>query len=235
MEQSQPGRERAHNIRFFTGRTAQTTTTSSTTSSTTTSNNGFCATDESEPPVTHCRINSLLLSGKERLEIDSSAGPVRLYVEGLGNVVKAGGNTGIIHDGSPGDLSMFGLPLSADPICSNPNQGDTIQTVTLAGTSQGSTQKAANMFVYFPCATIGINGGSQAEADCDETGECGGGDISGAVWAKTWDGSSSKNAQLVVPKNMGSQLFSGLGTRFGISVQDYIALGVNSWFSFQQL
>ena len=91
------------------------------------------------------------------------------------------------------------------------------------------------MFVYFPCATVGINGGSGATADCDEDGECGGGDISGAVWAKTWDGSSSNNAQLVVPKDMGSLLFTGLGTRFGISVQDYIALGVNSWFSFQKL
>ena len=206
-----------------------------------TSNNNYCATDASSPPVTHCRINTILLSGKERLEIDTSSGPVRLYVEGLdadtqgGEVVKAGGNTGIIHDGSPGDFSMFGLPLSADPKCSNPNANDTIQTVTLAGTSQGSNQKAANMFVYFPCATVGINGGSGATADCDEDGECGGGDISGAVWAKTWDGSSSKNAQLVVPKDMGSQLFIGLGTRFGISVQDYVALGVNSWSSFQKL
>lgn len=199
------------------------------------SNNNYCATDASTPPVTHCRINTILLSGKERLEIDTSSGPVRLYVEGLGEVVTAGGNTGIIHDGSPGDLSMFGLPLSADTKCSNPDANDTIQTVTLAGTSQGSSQKAANMFVYFPCATVGINGGSGATADCDEDGECGGGDISGAVWAKTWDGSNSNNAQLVVPKDMGSQLFTGLGTRFGISVQDYIALGVNSWFSFQKL
>ena len=208
---------------------------SPTTNASSTNNNGYCATDASSPPVTHCRINTILLSGKERLEIDTSAGPVRLYVEGLGEAVKAGGNTGIIHDGSPGDLSMYGLPLSANSICSNPNENDTIQTVTLAGTSIGSNQKAANMFVYFPCATVGINGGSGATADCDEDGECGGGDISGAVWAKTWDGSSSNNAQLVVPKDMGSLLFTGLGTRFGISVQDYIALGVNSWFSFEKL
>ena len=205
-----------------------------TTSSSTTSNNGFCATDQSNPPITHCRINSILLSGKERLEIDSSAGPVRLYVEGRGEVVKAGGNTGIIHDGSPGNLSMFGLPLSSDAKCSNPNPEDTIQSVTLAGTSKGNNQKAANMFVYFPCGTVGINGGSGATADCDETGECGGGDISGAVWTKAWDGSSSNNAQLVVPKDMGSQLFSSLGTRYGVSVQDYIALGFNSWFSFEK-
>ena len=214
---------------------------SPTTSTSSTNNNGYCATEPSNPPVTHCRINTILLSGKERLEIDTSSGPVRLYVEGLdtntqgGEVVKAGGNTGIIHDGRPGDLSMYGLPLSADPKCSNPNTNDTIQTVTLAGTSQGNNQKAANMFVYFPCATVGINGGSGATADCDESGECGGGDISGAIWAKTWTGSNSNNAQLVVPKDMGSQLFTGLGTRFGISVQDYIALGVNSWYSFEKL
>ena len=54
---------------------------------------------------------------------------------------------------------MYGLPLSADPKCSTANENDTIQSVTLAGTSQGNNQKAANMFVYFP-ATVGINGGS---------------------------------------------------------------------------
>ena len=183
---------------------------SATTSTNSTNNNGYCATEPSSPPVTHCRIKTILLSGKERLEIDTSSGPVRLYVEGLGQAVSAGGNTGIIHDGRPGDLSMYGLPLSADPKCSTANENDTIQSVTLAGTSQGNNQKAANMFVYFPCATVGINGGSGATADCDETGECGGGDISGAVWAKTWNGSSSNNAQLVVPKDMGSQLFTAL-------------------------
>ena len=104
-----------------------TSSTTPTTSTTSTSNNGYCATESSNPPVTHCRINTIKLSGKERLEIDTSSGPVRLYLEGLGEVVKAGGNTGIIHDGSPGDLSMFGLPLSADPKCSNPNANDTIK------------------------------------------------------------------------------------------------------------
>lgn len=215
--------------------------TTPTTGSDSTNNNGFCATDNSTPPVTHCRINTIRLSGKQRLEIDTSSGPVRLYVEGRDDnedgkpVVNIGGTSGIIHDGKPADLSMYGLPLTANPICSNADENDTIQTVILAGTSQGNNQKAANMFVYFPCAIVGINGGSGATADCDETGECGGGDISGAVWAKTWDGSNSNKAQLVVPKNMGSQLFTGLGTRFGISVQDYIALGVNSWQSFQKL
>ena len=66
-------------------------------------------------------------------------------------------------------------------------------------------------------------------------GECGGGDVQGAVWAKTWDGSNSNNAQLVVPKSMGSKIFIGLGTQYGISVQDYVALGVNSWASFEKL
>jgi len=212
-----------------------------TTDTTTTNNNGYCATDTSVPPVTHCRINSIILSGKERLKIDTTDGPVRLYVEGLdantpgGQVVKVGGSTGIIHEGEPEDLSMFGLPISADPICSSSDSSDTIQTVTLSGTSKGGTQKAANMFVYFPCASVGINGGSGAEAECNTDGECGGGDIQGAVWAKTWDGSNSNNAQLVVPKSMGSKIFIGLGTQYGISVQDYVALGVNSWASFEKL
>ena len=40
---------------------------------------------------------------------------------------------------------------------------------------------------------VGINGGSKGTTQCDVDGECTGGDIHGAVWAKTWNGSRSAN------------------------------------------
>lgn len=204
-----------------------TATSTPTTGNTTTSNNGMCATDSNNPPITHCLISSVNLSGKDILTVDSSAGPVRLYITGD---VSAGGSAGIRHDGEPGRLGLFGRPISSDDRCSS-NASFTNQSVTLAGTSQPS--KAANLFAYFPCGTMGINGGAQATVDCASDGECGGGDISGALWTKIWNGSASNQAQLVVPKNMPSQLLEYYGTAYAISIRDYVALGINSWRGFQ--
>jgi len=198
-----------------------------TTSTATSNNGGMCATDTSSPPITHCLITSIDLQGQKVLTIDSTAGPVRLYVSGN---ISASGQAGINHAGEPGRLGVFGNPISSDSRCSSdPNFSN--QTVTLAGTSKPT--KAAGLFAYFPCASMGINGGAQATAQCTSDGECGGGDVYGALWTKTWDGSASNQAQLVVPKDMGSQLLENFGTSFAISIRDYVALGINSWRGFQ--
>ena len=217
---------------FVSARAITNTTTISasntTTTSTATSNNGgMCATDASSPKITHCLISSIGLSGQKVLSVDTTAGPVRLYVTGN---ISASGQAGINHAGEPGKLGIFGNPISSDARCSSdPNFSN--QTVTLAGSSQPS--KAAGLFAYFPCASMGINGGAQATAQCTADGECGGGDIYGALWTKIWSGSASNQAQLVVPKDMGSQLLENFGTSFAISIRDYVALGINSWRGFQ--
>jgi hypothetical protein len=196
-------------------------------SSATSNNSDMCATDTSTPRITHCLINSINLQGQKVLTVDTTAGPVRLYVSGN---ISASGQAGISHAGEPGKLGIFGKPISSDSRCSSdPNFFN--QTVTLAGSSNPS--KAAGVFAYFPCASMGINGGAQATAQCTPDGECGGGDVYGALWTKIWDGSSSNQAQLVVPKDMGSQLLENFGTSFAISIRDYVALGVNSWRGFQ--
>ena len=198
------------------------------TSSTSTSNNGgMCATDTSTPPITHCLINSIDLQGQKVLTVDTTSGPVRLYVSGN---ISASGQAGISHGGEPGKLGLFGNSISSDSRCSS-DPTFSNQSVTLAGTSKPT--KAAGLFAYFPCASMGINGGAQATAQCTPDGECGGGDVYGALWTKIWDGSSSNQAQLVVPKDMGSQLLENFGTSFAISIRDYVALGINSWRGFQ--
>ncbi len=196
-------------------------------------NGGMCAVDTNTPPITHCRITSINFSGQQFLTVDSAAGPVRLYISGN---VSASGKAGIIHkagsnpDPSPGDLGLFGNPLSSNPACMASASCHS-QTVTLAGVSKPA--KAANLFAFFPDAKVGINGGAQGTVICDTEGECGGGDIYGAIWAKQWDGSSSNNAQLVVPRDMANILLTNYGTQFAISVRDYVGLGVNSWRGFQ--
>ena len=204
-----------------------TATSTKTTSTTTSSNGGLCATDNSNPPITHCLISSINLSGQNILTVDSSAGPVRLYISGD---ISAAGSAGIRHDGEPGRLGLFGRPISSDSRCSSSTSFSN-QTVTLAGTSKPS--KAASLFAYFPCGAMGINGGAQATVNCSTDGECGGGDINGALWTKIWNGSASNQAQLVVPKNMPSQLLEYYGTAYAISIRDYVALGINSWRGFQ--
>jgi hypothetical protein len=204
------------------------TASSTPTTSTATSNNGgMCATESNTPPITHCLISGIDLKGQKVLTVDTTAGPVRLYVSGS---ISASGQAGIYHTGDPGRLGLFGNPISSDARCSS-DPSFTNQTVTLAGASKPS--KAAGLFAYFPCGRMGINGGAQATAECTPDGECGGGDVYGALWTKIWNGSSSNQAQLVVPKDMGSQLLENFGTSFAISIRDYVALGINSWRGFQ--
>ena len=191
-------------------------------------NGGLCAQDpaittEHGEVITHCKISDIKLSGKGLLEVDSTAGPVRLYINGD---VALGGQAGIRHiqngvsEPKAGRLSLYGNPRD-DSSTNN-------QTVMLSGVSKPEP-KAASLFAFFPDGTVGINGGAQETAECDETEECGGGDIRGAIWAQIWDGSNANNAQLVVPPDMGDQLWNYAGRDYGIGVRDYVALGNNSW------
>ena len=87
------------------------------------------------------------------------------------------------------------------------------------------------MWVYFPDGNVGINGGGNTAVSCDSAGECTGGNIYGAVWAKEWNGSSSNVAKLVVPADMGTQLFNTFGPQYALGIRDYVALGVSHWSS----
>lgn len=213
------------------------------------SNDGMCATDADQ--VTHCKISSIELKGKSILTIDSTAGPIILYISGD---VKAGGSTGILHTWTDPNYDPMDInSIPADPpaarlsLFGNPRQGDLAeakcrdnpdyfnQSVTLAGSSKPA--KAANLFAYFPCAETGINGAGGEAPDCDETPEpeCGGGDISGAVWTKDWGLSNSNVATLTVPANMAEQLKEFFGDDYDVRILGYSAQGIKDWRGFQGL
>lgn len=203
-------------------------------------NGGACQIDTTTN-VTHCRIRSIDLSGKKSLKVISGqtlpngqkSNGIRLYFASsdseVGNpVIRLSGGANISHYdaskgaacsnppegqeagciGSPGDLGLFGLARSTASECS--------QSVILGG---GSVSTAA--FIFFPDGCVGINGGSANP------------DIRGAVWARTFQGSNSNNAEVDVPANMGSILFTRFGTSYGLGIREFAALGINRWLSVQ--
>ena len=182
--------------------------------------NGACrvATDG----VTHCVVNNIDLSGQSTLTIDSSNGPIRIYVAG-DTVDFRGKESGIEHlppSAPSSNFGFFGRPI-------DPTDQHDDQTVILRG--RASTN---NMWVFFPDASLGIKGGAGDDVNCDSTGECTGGDIYGAVWGKNWGESNGTGAQIVVPADMGQQLYNNFGTSYGIGMKDYVAIGVAKWSSF---
>lgn len=181
--------------------------------------NGACRVDNSG--ITHCVVNNIDLSGQNTLNIDSSNGPVRIYV--AGDNVDFRGQSGITHvpaSAPSTNLGLFGR--EADPKHEKDDQ-----TVILRG--RASTN---NMWAYFPDGSLGIKGGAQNDLECDSSGECTGGDIYGAVWGKNWGESNGTGAQIAVPADMGQQLYNNFGTKYGIGMKDYVAIGVSKWSSF---
>lgn len=187
-------------------------------------NTGACRVENrgTLPPITHCVVDSIQLNGRKTLTVDTTNGDVRIYVTGT-NVDLAGGqNGGYIEHKPPGatpsSLGLFGRPADLN------NSND--QVVRIAGASANNA-----MWVYFPDGNVGINGGGNLAVSCDDSGECTGGNIYGAVWAKEWNGSSSNVAKLVVPADMGTQLFNTFGPQYALGIRDYVALGVSHWSS----
>lgn len=202
----------------------------------------FCVTLPTKTQfITHCIVNNIDLKGSKILTVNSTNGPVRIYANGD---VNASGKTGIFHTWNQSEpppasrLGLFGKPKTSDPACEAPGSdpyAEPFQQVKLAGTST-----AANLFAYFPCGTTGINGGALQPVCTDSNGdgtndECGGGDVSGAVWTANWGYSDSNQAELTVPGNMADQLRYFFGEKFAISVRRYFAKGVSDWRGFQGL
>jgi hypothetical protein len=85
--------------------------------------------------VFHYLSDNIDLSGSDNITINSSAGRVRLYVNGD---VRLTGNGGFIHSGSPDRFALFGSDLAT-----------TSQVIELGGSTT-----TPHMFVYAPHATV---------------------------------------------------------------------------------
>ena len=181
--------------------------------------NGACRIDNSG--TTHCVVDNIDLSGSNTLTINTTKGPVRIYVSG--QTVDFKGQSGMEHipiDSPSVNLGLFGRAI-------DPTNSISDQEVILRGRATTN-----NMWAYFPDGHLGIKGGAADDVQCDELGQCTGGDIYGAVWGKKWGLSNGTGAQINVPDDMGQQLFNTFGPAYGIGMKDYIAIGVSKWSSF---
>ena len=171
--------------------------------------------------ITHCVVNNIDLKGQDTLTVDTSGGPVRIYVEG--DNVDFTGQSGMQHipDSAPSsNFGFFGRPI-------DPTDQLADQRIILRGSASTN-----NMWAFFPDGRLGIKGGANNNTYCDTSGECTGGDIYGAVWGKRWGESNGTGAQIAVPADMGQQLYNNFGTAYGIGMKDYVAIGVSKWSSF---
>jgi hypothetical protein len=155
----------------------------------------------------HYRIENLNF-GNRPLVINSGFGPVYLYVSG--NITFSGGLGWLVHIQNPelteleakADLRGLAQQLAGRPenfrIYGNPADPEdqvTDQVFTLNG---GAI--ATNVFVYAPDAQVGVNGGSNDP------------DFQGALWVKTWDGSSSNQVEIRVPDGLPAALGGDFAT-----------------------
>ena len=182
-----------------------------------------CAVDSNN--VSHCRLTNISLAGNAQITIDSSNGPVRFYIE---NFITLAGNTGLIHDtGGPEDFGMFGAPASTCP------------DATFDSWSFKGNGNSTNAFIYGPCIKLEFDGAGSGGADntiadsCYSTKVCSGGDLHGAAWVKTYNGSNTNNAEITVPDNISAIIKDEYGVSFA-GTNDFVAIGVRNWESFQQ-
>ena len=182
-----------------------------------------CAVDANG--VSHCRLTNISLAGNAQITIDSTNGPVRFYIE---NFITLAGNTKLVHDtGGPEDFGMFGAPAATCP-------GPTFDSWSFQGNGNST-----NAFIYGPCIKLGFDGAGSGGSDntiaasCFSTKVCTGGDLHGAAWVKDYDGSSTNNAEITVPDNISTLISNGYGISFA-GANDYVAIGVRDWQSFQQ-
>lgn len=122
---------------------------------------------------------SINFTGSEALTITSGR-KVTLYLQGN---IDMSGTSNIIHTGTPPtNFQIYGSDGGANYKTAADANTYTTTSISLSGNT------TANMFIYAPEATVGVNGGGGATST-----------ITGAVWAKNWNGSSAN--QLVVTQS----------------------------------
>lgn len=170
------------------------------------SNGGRCFTDTGTN-ITHCKVHRISLSGGKKLTINTSgtgnpSPSIRLYLDG--DLITQG-TSGIEHTGEASNFSMFGLPRSQSPTCT--------QQVLVGGTSQ-----SLNAYIYMPDACGGINGGGSASPN-----------LRGSLWLRHYGTSASNAGTIEVPDDMGSKVCIKFGINFCVGIREYAARGANRW------
>jgi len=125
--------------------------------------------------------NSIALKGSSKIIITAGQ-KVVFYLQGN---IDMSGQAKIEHTGTPPtNFQIFGSDGDTHYREASDTSTYTTTSISLSGNS------TANMFIYAPEATVGVNGGGNAVST-----------ITGSVWAKAWDGSSSNQLVITQPTN----------------------------------
>ncbi|QCS50142.1 hypothetical protein FEK30_12290 [Picosynechococcus sp. PCC 11901] len=121
--------------------------------------------------------------------IKTTNAPVIVFLSGD---LTISGSRRIVHEGDFGDFAIFGKPDSGT--------GTASQNIRINGTA------SSTFFVYAPDAQVGINGGGNGDG------------MTGVIWGKIWDASSSNASGAVVNIPPGAP--QALGNTFGMTFEN---------------
>ena len=176
--------------------------------------------DESENPVkgcftesingkkrTHCRINSINLSGNNEIDLRPENGDIRFYIEG--QQINLSGKT-LANTGEFGQFSMFGGEATKYPYnlysCGS-------KQLNISGGSEISA------FIHMPCFNINLSGGNKNSPI----------KIIGSAISDQWN-ATGDYAQLIIPGNAGKTICDTYDIcTSGSSENEFAALGTNRW------
>ena len=100
----------------------------------------YCHTEDTSPPVTHCRMGNLQLSGGMDLTIDPGKGDIRFYFEG--NKVSLSTNNVVTLGEKFGQVAFFGSEEPCRP-----------ELFDMSG-----SEALGPLFIQMPCTPIGLSG-----------------------------------------------------------------------------
>ena len=177
-------------------------------------NDGRCFL-EASTNITHCKVDSVDLSGGDDLIVNTSGTgspepSIRLYVTGD---FQTSGNSGMVHYqdssnstlGDTANLAIFGNKRSESSVCS--------QDLLIGGTSD-----SLNAFFLMPDACAGINGGGNATPN-----------VRGTIWVRDFGTSNSNAGTIEVPPDDGGRVCTKFGINFCIAIREYSGRGANKW------
>ena len=159
--------------------------------------------------ITHCRIDSINLSGQNKIIInpDKEAGDIRFYIEGL--QINLSGDT-IVNSGEFGSFAIFGGESTKWPYnlygCSS-------KSLNISGGGQ------LNAFLHMPCFNVNLSGGSVDKRLI----------IHGSAITNQWN-ATGDYSRLIVPRTAQQVICSDYNVCGASTSQtEFVALGSNRW------
>jgi hypothetical protein len=175
-------------------------------------NNQHCHTENTTPPITHCKMGNVAVSGG-KININAGEGEIRFYMQGTSFSISS--DNFVTTTGDPtrelrfGQIAFFsqemGWPLGCTP-----------RSLNLSG-----EEEFGPVFFQMPCTNISLSGNI---------------DVIGAAITQSW--TAAGNGNLIVPPDAAAIMKEKYDIEFESTepisaVREFAAIGVNRWNSIQ--